>query len=99
MGAKNIIRKEEVATREKPGLFSSKSTFENVDFQFSLDMDVGQVNRDRLEKLYKEGFQPDNYVAQYYSSLDAEVEFFLNNLHLFFDQSTRYAGTFFLPYL
>ncbi|XP_057375410.1 nicotinamide N-methyltransferase-like [Daphnia carinata] len=37
-----------------------------------------------LEKLYKDNFQPEEYLTTYYRSLDSEVEFFLRNLHHFF---------------
>ncbi len=45
---------------------------------------MASVNRSELEQLYRESFQPEDYVATYYRSLDAEVEFFLRNLHRFF---------------
>ncbi|KAK4007523.1 hypothetical protein OUZ56_012680 [Daphnia magna] len=37
-----------------------------------------------LEKLYKDNFQPEEYLTTYYRNLDPEVEFFLRNLHHFF---------------
>lgn len=56
---------------------------------------MASVNRLALEKLYRDNFQPEDYVATYYRSLDAEVEFFLRNLHHFFAVSIN-GENFFL---
>lgn len=41
--------------------------------------------RELLEQLFQEAFQPEDYVNTFYKSLDPEVEFFLTNLHHYFD--------------
>lgn len=46
---------------------------------------MASVQRLELEQLYRDNFQPEDYVAMYYHNLDGEVEFFLRNLHDFFD--------------
>ena len=42
------------------------------------------VDRVGLECLYRDRFKPEDYVATYYSCVDLEVQFFLQNLHTFF---------------
>lgn len=49
-----------------------------------VDDTMASVQRMQLEQLYRDNFQPEDYVATYYHNLDAEVEFFLRNLHNFF---------------
>ena len=58
---------------------------------------MASVNRLALEKLYRDYFQPEDYVANYYQSLDVEVEFFLRNLHHFF--AVGINGEIFLFYI
>jgi hypothetical protein len=41
-------------------------------------------NRQTLADLYADAFNADDYIETYYGKLDAEVEFFLRNLHDFF---------------
>jgi hypothetical protein len=43
-----------------------------------------EAKRLALEQLYQDNFNPEEYLSTYYRSLDAEVEFFLSNLHHFF---------------
>lgn len=43
-------------------------------------------SRQELGQLYRQSFNPEEYIATYYSALDPEVEFFLSNLHRFFDE-------------
>ena len=42
-------------------------------------------NRQTLAKLYADAFNADDYIEAYYGKLDSEVEFFLRNLHDFFN--------------
>lgn len=44
----------------------------------------GPLHAKTLASLYQDRFDPDDYIATYYSRLDVEVEFFLRNLHDFF---------------
>ena len=46
-------------------------------------------SREAIEQLYKQSFQPEDYLKTYYGHLDAEVQFFLCNLHDFFSHGTR----------
>lgn len=48
--------------------------------------------RRSLQELYENSFDPDDYLQTYYGHLDAEVAFFLRNLHDFFasDDGTLY---------
>jgi hypothetical protein len=43
-----------------------------------------EAKRLALEQLYRDKFRPEEYLSTYYRTLDAEVEFFLHNLHHFF---------------
>lgn len=50
-----------------------------------LSYTMAKIIREETEKLYCESFQPEDYVNTYYKSLDHEVEFFLTNLHNYFN--------------
>ncbi|XP_046639230.1 nicotinamide N-methyltransferase-like [Daphnia pulicaria] len=55
-----------------------------------------EAKRLALEQLYRDKFRPEEYLSTYYRTLDAEVEFFLRNLHHFFFVSNggHHDGTF-----
>lgn len=51
-----------------------------------------EAKRLALEQLYRDNFKPEEYLSTYYRTLDAEVEFFLRNLHHFFFVSNGKAS-------
>ena len=38
-----------------------------------------------VEKLYQHYFSPQTYVSEFYSEIDSEEDFFLSNIHEFFE--------------
>ncbi len=41
--------------------------------------------KEKIEQLYREDFDPDDYVKTYYSDMNPEYEFFLTSMHDFFN--------------
>jgi len=41
--------------------------------------------KEEIEQLYREDFDPDDYVKTYYSDMNPEYEFFLTSMHDFFN--------------
>lgn len=48
--------------------------------------------KEEIEQLYREDFDPDDYVKTYYSNMNPEYEFFLTNMHDFFNSKSVHEG-------
>ena len=53
---------------------------------------AGEEDR-TVSQLYEAQFVPENYISQYYTAVDEEEQFFLSQLHQFFQELKEEKGT------
>lgn len=54
-----------------------------------------KTKREELEQLYHDFFKPEDYLNTYYNGLDKEYQFFLTNLHKYFNSRGMKKQIFF----